>query len=325
MSSTTTQSSGGLSGLVVRPLFEGDLDRADRIYRTAFGTFLGAPEPEKFFGDVDFVRTRWRADPAAAFGAELDGTLVGSNFLTNWGSVGFFGPLTVQPELWDRGIARRLLEPTMDLFASWKTRHVGLLTFAESPKHVGLYQSFGFWPRYLIAAMSAPVVAPERTVSYTKFSEVASHDRTSATSEVRELTSAVFDGLDVTRELDAVLDQKLGETVLIHDASGLQAVAVCHIGPGTEAGSGTCYVKFGAARPGRKAAVSFGRLIGACQDLAATAGASVISAGVNLGRERAYAALRKRGFRNEYQGVSMHRPNGPAYDKHNCYVIDDWR
>jgi len=267
VSSTTTQSSGGLSGLVVRPLFEGDLDRADRIYRTAFGTFLGAPEPEKFFGDVDFVRTRWRADPAAAFGAELDGTLVGSNFLTNWGSVGFFGPLTVQPELWDRGIARRLLEPTMDLFASWKTRHVGLLTFAESPKHVGLYQSFGFWPRYLIAAMSAPVVAPERTVSYTKFSEVASHDRTSATSEVRELTSAVFDGLDVTRELDAVLDQKLGETV----------------------------------------------------------GASVISAGVNLGRERAYAALRQGGFRNEYQGVSMHRPNEPAYDRHNCYVIDDWR
>jgi len=109
-----------------------------------------------------------------------------------------------------------------------------------------------------------------RTALYTKFSEVASHYRTSATSatsEVRELTSAVFDGLDVTRELDAVLDQKLGETV----------------------------------------------------------GASVISAGVNLGRERAYAALRQGGFRNEYQGVSMHRPNEPAYDGHNCYVIDDWR
>ncbi len=325
MNPTTTQGSGGLSNLVVRPLFERDLDRADRIYRTAFGTFLGAPEPEKFFGDVELVRTRWRADPAAAFGAELDGTLVGSNFLTNWGSVGFFGPLTVQPEHWYRGIARRLLEPTMDLFASWKTQHVGLLTFAESPKHVGLYQNFGFWPRYLIAALSAPVVPPERAVSYTKFSEVASHDRAGATGDVRELTSAVFDGLDITREFDAVLDQKLGETVLIYEASGLQAMAVCHIGPGTEAGSGMCYVKFGAARPGRKAAGSFGRLIDACQDLAATAGASVVSAGVNLGREQAYTALRQRGFRHEYQGVSMHRPNQPAYDKRNCYVIDDWR
>ncbi len=213
----------------------------------------------------------------------------------------------------------------MDLFASWKTRHVGLLTFAESPKHVGLYQGFGFWPRYLIAAMAAPVVAPERAVSYTRFSEVASHDRAGLKSGVRELTSAVFDGLDVTREIDAVLDQKLGETVLVSDASGLQAVAVCHIGPGTEAGSDTCYVKFGAARPGRRAARSFGQLIDACQGLAAAAGASVLSAGVNFGREHAYTALRQRGFRAQFHGIAMHRGNEPGYDKPNCYVIDDWR
>jgi GNAT superfamily N-acetyltransferase len=311
--------------VVVRLLSERDLDQADLIFRTAFGTFMGAPEPERFFGDTDIVRTRWRAEPAAALAAMLDGELVGSNFLTNWGSVGFFGPLTVRPDYWDRGIAKRLLEPTMNLFDSWKTRHVGLLTFAESPKHVGLYQSFGFWPRYLIAAMAAPVVVPERAVSYTRFSEVASHDRAGLTRSVTELTSAVFDGLDVTREIDAVLDQTLGETVLISDTSGLQAVAVCHIGPGTEAGSDTCYVKFGAARSGRKAARSFGQLIDACQDLAATAGASVLSAGVNFGRERAYAELRQRGFRAQFQGIAMHRPNEPGYDRPNCYVVDDWR
>jgi GNAT superfamily N-acetyltransferase len=339
----TTRPSNRRSDVVVRPLVERDLDQADLVFRTAFGTFMGAPEPEKFFGDVDFVRTRWRADPAAAFAAELNGELVGSNLVTNWGSVGFFGPLTVRPDCWDRGIAKRMLEPTMELFASWKTRQVGLLTFAESPKHVGLYQSFGFWPRYLIAAMAMPVVAPVgappgppevapgragapgRAVAYTRFSEVASHDRAGLTSSVRELTSAVFEGLDVTREIDAVLDQKLGETVLISDASGLQAVAVCHIGPGTEAGSDTCYVKFGAARPGRKAARSFGQLIDACQDLAATSGVSVLSAGVNFGRERAYAALRQRGFRVQFQGIAMHRGNEPGYDKPNCYVIDDWR
>jgi len=322
---STKQNSTNSGDLVVRPLREPDLDRADRIFRTAFGTFLKDPEPEKFFGDADFVRTRWRADPTAALGAELDGDLVGSNFLTNWGSVGFFGPLTVRPDHWDRGVARRLMEPTMDLFDAWGTRHVGLLTFAESPKHVGLYQSFGFWPRYLIASMAAPVLGPARVGSYVKLSELAPSDRAGATGEVRELTSAVFEGLEVTRELEAVLDQKLGETVLVHDAAGLEAVAVCHIGPGTEAGSGTCYVKFGAARPGPGAAHSFGRLIDACRDLAAKADASTLSAGVNFGRERAYAALRENGFRTAFQGVAMHRPNEPAYDRRDCYVIDDWR
>ena len=213
----------------------------------------------------------------------------------------------------------------MDLFASWKTRHLGLLTFAESTKHVGLYQSFGFWPRYLIVAMSAPVVAPELAVPYARFSEVAPRDRDGVTSQIREPTFSVFDGLDVTREVEAVLEQRLGETLLIHDESGLQAVAVCHVGPGTEAGSGMCYVKFGAARPGHKAARSFARLVDACQDLAVSTGASVISAGVNLGRERAYAVLRQKGFRHEHQGLAMHHPNEPSYDRPSCYVIDDWR
>ena len=103
------------------------------------------------------VRTRWRADPGAALAAELGGRLAGSNFAANWGSVGFFGPLTVAPEYWDRGVAQRLLDATMDLFEAWGTRHAGLFTFAQSAKHVGLYQKYGFWPRFLTAVMSSPV------------------------------------------------------------------------------------------------------------------------------------------------------------------------
>ena len=34
----------------------------------------------------------------------------------------------------------------MEYFAKLGTRHIGLFTLANSPKHVGLYQRFGFWP-----------------------------------------------------------------------------------------------------------------------------------------------------------------------------------
>src|SRR5690348_9940015 len=50
---------------------------ADRVFRVAFGTFLGVPEPRKFFGDAEFVRTRWHADNDAAFAAVREGRLVG--------------------------------------------------------------------------------------------------------------------------------------------------------------------------------------------------------------------------------------------------------
>jgi len=106
----------------------------------------------------------------------------------------------------------------MDRFAEWEIPHLGLFTFADSPKHVGLYRSFGFWPRYLTAIMSSLVVAPTHVSSYHRFSDLALVDRQHATSALRDLTGSVFDGLDCTREVDAVYDQRLGDTVIVDDA-----------------------------------------------------------------------------------------------------------
>ena len=57
--------------LLIKPLPAGDLAEADRVFRVAFGTFLGLPNPIEFFGDADYVRTRWLADPSAACRVEL--------------------------------------------------------------------------------------------------------------------------------------------------------------------------------------------------------------------------------------------------------------
>src|SRR3712207_6554434 len=118
--------------VVIRPLREDDLAEADRVRRLAFGTFLGLPDPLSFRGDASPVRTRYLADPSASFAAEVDGELVGTNFAVNWGSVGFFGPLSVHPEFWGRGIAQRLVEAALEAFARWETQHVGLFTFSHS-------------------------------------------------------------------------------------------------------------------------------------------------------------------------------------------------
>jgi GNAT superfamily N-acetyltransferase len=314
----------GAAGVHVRPLAAEDLDEADRICRVAFGTFLGLPEPEKFFGDANLVRTRWQADRGAALAAELDGRLAGSNFAANWGSVGFFGPLTVAPEYWDRAIAQRLLDATMELFAAWGTRHAGLFTFAQSAKHVGLYQKYGFWPRFLTAVMTSPVNPDSRSGS-ARLSGVGDADRPGVMAAIGELTDAVYPGLDLSREIESVRAQRLGDTVLIDDGAGLQGMAICQVGAGTEAGSGACYVKFGAVRPGRDAERLFGLLIDACHGLAAERGASVLVAGANAGRDRAWQVLAGHGFRRNFQGVTMHRPNEPGYSTSDSYVIDDWR
>lgn len=162
----------------IGPLLENDLKAASRIVRLAFGTFLGTlgPEPPAETdgpSDADHVWTRWRADPRAAFAAHIDGKLVGSNLATHWGSVGFFGPLTVHPDYWDQGIGRRLLEPVLALFDTWKVTHAGLFTFAQSPKHLHLYQHFGFWPRFLTAIMVKRVTPAAPSREWSRLSALA--------------------------------------------------------------------------------------------------------------------------------------------------------
>lgn len=313
-----------VSTISVGRLGEGDLAAADHIMRLAFGTFLGLPEPAAFLGDASCVRARWVADPTAAFGAWLGGELVGSTFATNWGSVGLFGPLSVHPAHWNLGIGSRLMEPVMELFARWGVTHAGLFTFAHSEKHIGLYQKFGFWPRFLTAVMAKPVAAATDG-RLELYSAVPPERQRDCLNACQAVTGAVYEGLDLEREIRAVEEQGLGDTVLVVDGSEVVGLAVCHAGPQTEAGSNTCYIKVGAVLPSPGADSRFTRLLDACEALAAIRGLARVNAGVNLGRHEAYRALLDRGYRTFLQGVAMERGNRSAYNREGIYLIDDWR
>src|SRR5436309_557348 len=253
----------------------------------------------------------------AEFGVHVRGEeLLGSSFAARWGSFGVFGPITVRPDCWESGIGKRLLEPTVALFEPWRIRQAGLFTFPQSPKHVALYQKFGFWPQALTAVMSKPVEPRQERGQWSCCTGNPASLRACA-----ELTEQIFPGLDVQRETLAIGNQDLGETVLLPDGG----FAACHIGKGSEAGSGVTYVKFGAVRPGRDAPALFDRLLAACEALAAERGCSKLVAGVNTARHAAYRRMMERGFRTFLHGVAMQRPNEAGYNRPDCFVIDDWR
>jgi GNAT superfamily N-acetyltransferase len=322
------------SDVLIRPLVESDLGEATRIIRLAFATFLGLPpEDPRRPSDSDHARTRWTADPSSVLAAEHAGRLIGSNFATNWGSFGFFGPLTVDPEYWNRGVGQQLLAPTMEIFRRWGNRHLGLFTFPQSPKHMALYQKFGFWPRDLVAIMAkklapGPHAASEGAAApdVVHFSRANASDQSHLLSACRELTGAIFEGLDLQREIRAVADQMLGENILVFDGSHLAAFAVCHSGAGSEAGSGVCYVKFAAVRPGPRAAENFTRLLDAVEAYALAARAQKTTAGVNLAHREAFQSLYARGYRSDMQGVAMEAGGAESgYNRARVYVLDDWR
>ncbi len=170
-----------------------------------------------------------------------------------------------------------------------------------------------------------PAHAGARAGVWTRLSGLPEAERARRIADCRELTDAIYAGLDVSSEIRAVAGQQLGDTLLLWRDGRLIGLAVCHCGAGTEAGSGACYVKFGAVRPSGTAPEDFDLLLTACEELAAELGAGRLAAGVNAARQEAYIRLQQRGFRTEMQGIAMQRPNEEGYNRPGMYVLDDWR
>lgn len=310
------------SSIKIGALKKSEVLEADRIMRVAFGTFLGLPNPAEFMGDRQMMIPRVKSGNVKAIAARDGGRLVGTNLATRWGAFAFFGPLTVLPEYWDRGVAQRLLEATQKVMDGWGVRHSGLFTFAQSAKHVGLYQKFGYWPQHLTAILTRTPQAG--LAAATLLSEMRKGEREAAIARCEKLTSRISKGLDLTEEIRAVLAQGTGDVVVSSWRGVLEGFAVCMQGAGSEGGSKTCYVKFGAARGGNGAAERFDRLLDGCEAFAAARGA-VVEAGVNLARGEAFCHLRSRGYRVMMQGVAMQRPHVEGFNRPHAWVMDDWR
>jgi hypothetical protein len=293
--------------------------------------------PRSWSGCCDYVYGRFGAEHVASVAAELDGELVGSNFATRWGSVGFFGPITVRPDRQGQGIAKQLVEAVTTQLNEWGVRHAGLFTFPHSALHLALYQKSGFHARFLTAIMMAPArptpTLPSRARGggngggrWSRYSELAEADRRAAEAACREVTETLYEGLDLGVEIRTVAARDLGDTLLLWaGTSRLAGFAVCHWGPASEAGEGCCFVKFGAVRQGPTAEDHFAGLLDACGALAVAIGMPTLLAGVNLAREEAYRHMVACGFRTKISGVTMHRPNDWGYSRPGIYILDDWR
>ncbi len=301
-----------------------DLDAADRVLRLAFGTRLRLPDPMQFRGGAQILRPRWAAGPDTALVAETEGRIAGSVIGMDWGRVFVLGPLSVAPEFSGRGIARLLMKALMSRIDAQGFDLAGLFTFPDSPTHIRLYEGFGFVPNTLTPVMAKAVEqAPSPPSGFTLYSDLPQAEQSSALADCRAVSGSVFPGLDLSREIHAIAAQGLGETLLLRAKGGLAGFALCHVGPGSEAGSGTLFVKFAACRPGDQA--GFERLLASCESLARAKGMARLVAGCNTARAEAYRLMQARGFRAEIIGVAMHRPGQTGYNRPGIFALDDWR
>jgi len=213
--------------------------------------------------------------------------------------VGILGLLTIRPDFWDKGIAKLLLNRTMDIFEQLETEHIGIFTFSKTSKNIHLYQKYNFWARFLKSIMSRPVRSEQATkdthgrISSRKYSDVQKEKPREVLGNCYSLTDSIYSGLDLKIEIISVANQKLGETILLIDNKGnnkLVGIAICHCRSKTEAESNMCYIKFGSviSSEDRSKSTNCNDIIDCCEQFAASQGLSNLLAGINTGNIAAY-------------------------------------
>jgi predicted N-acetyltransferase YhbS len=85
--------------------------------------------------------------------AELDGKIVGSNFLDERSAIAGVGPITVEPNVQNRGLGRRLMQAVLDRASEKAHPGVRLLQSAYHGRSLALYTTLGFEVREGIACM----------------------------------------------------------------------------------------------------------------------------------------------------------------------------
>jgi GNAT superfamily N-acetyltransferase len=90
--------------------------------------------------------------------AELDGKIAGSNFLDERGPISGVGPITVDPQIQNKGIGRRLMLAVMERSERRGFAGIRLVQAGYHCRSLTLYTKLGFDPREHLSCMQGPPI-----------------------------------------------------------------------------------------------------------------------------------------------------------------------
>jgi predicted N-acetyltransferase YhbS len=157
--------------LTLRPGEPADAESCAAICYQAFKTIAQAhnfppdiPSPALAAGLLSWMLSHPRFYTVVA---EVDGRIVGSNFLDERNSIYGIGPITVDPTVQNKAVGRRLMADVMARVASQKAPGVRLVQAAFHNRSLSLYAKLGFEVREPLACMQGAPLSmsqPDRAV-----------------------------------------------------------------------------------------------------------------------------------------------------------------
>jgi ribosomal protein S18 acetylase RimI-like enzyme len=331
--------SQGRSPLIkIRRVRKGDLSKVRDVIEQAFGDFFErqvGTRPRQVFGGAQYVHHRWLMEPWGCFVAEEgDGKIVGAAVAVMWGTVGLVGPIAVLTSYQNQDIGQQLLAACQEFFEENKATLQGVCTYAYSPRHLVLYQKFGYKPKGLVVITAkhldrreiVQVGKPVKPgLGVRRYSSLEEAKKKPVMQKIRRITNAIWRGMDVGKEIEIVDGLALGDTLLLERGRETIGFAICHLPPNSEAPHGAAYIKFLAIDKRHSRPEHLHAVLAAVEDMAVAAQLQQVVAPVYTYYWAAYQTLIERGYHLDFTMVRMKRGKQEDYEEASDLVLDDWR
>lgn len=149
--------------LVLRDGRPEDGERCGRICYEAFTAIATQHGFTPDFPSVEFAQMVLAAmlarNDVVSVVAELDGQIVGSNFMHETDAVAGIGPITVAPTVQDGAVGRRMMAHVLGVARRKQIAGVRLVQSAYNCRSMSLYAKLGFAVREPLACMQGPPLA----------------------------------------------------------------------------------------------------------------------------------------------------------------------
>ena len=158
---------------------------------------------------------------------DADGELCAFNMAHLSGREGWMGPLAVRPDRQGAGLGKVMLLAGINWLKERGARTIGLETMPRTIENIGFYSRLGFVPRHLTVTLVRDL--GRRPALHPEVLSTAGPARPDRLAECRALAQRLQPGTDFTRELAISADLRIGDTLLLRDATGaLTGFALFH-------------------------------------------------------------------------------------------------
>jgi predicted N-acetyltransferase YhbS len=145
-----------------RPGRREDVEACASIFHEAFTLIaeqhnfpVDFPEPQMAVDILNMILSR---DDIYSVIAEMDGAIVGSNFLWESDAIAGVGPITVKPSVQNSSMGRGLMERVLDRAKARRFVGVRLVQSAYHNRSLSLYTKLGFNAREPLSVMQGPAL-----------------------------------------------------------------------------------------------------------------------------------------------------------------------